>query len=324
MTDTIASLISLAIIIAPFYFAIRFFRKRSDKKVKRAIEQHRIRSGYSNESNQVKDKVFIPSNKIVFTYLGPEGPTRKEILGHYRSEYILEGYDLNSQEVDFYVIEDILGFLEGTEKIYESLKSDPNIFIESGLEELEAHQSANSVDKTHKRWDESNPNEVFFKYKNSDGEIKDRVVLLQSYDAPYLKGICKLANGMRTFREDRIQTYYKDSKKRIESFKFNPHYDRELISISFLGFPDDEFEQHKLKGSIYNYRALKTVTNNTAIIVANKELTPAQQTRADRYGCTFIEPENLHHFLETGEVQSTYQTSRVYEKDEVEYLNRGC
>ncbi len=304
MKEAIESLIALAIVVAPFYFVIRFFRKRSDKKVKRAIEQHRIRSGYGNESNQVEGEVFVPPNKIVFTYLGPDGPTRKEIIGHYRSEYLLEGYDLNSQEVDFYVIEDILGFLEGTEKIYESLKPDPNILTERELEDLEAYQSANSVDKNHKRWDESNPNEVFFKYKNSDGEIKDRVVLLQSYDDPYLKGICKLANGMRTFREDRIQTYYKDSRERIENFKVNPHYDRELISISFLGFPEDEFEQHKLKGSIYNYRALKTVTNNTAIIVANKELTPAQQARAEQYGCAFIEPENLHHFLETGEVQS--------------------
>lgn len=324
MKDAIVSLISLAIIIAPFYFVIRFFRKRSDKKVKRAIEQHRLQNGYSNEPNlveQVEDKVFNPSKNIIFIYLEDDKPVRKEIIGHYRSDYFLEGYNLKSQQVEYYEVEKIVGFLGDTESIYESLLGDPSLLTEDEILDLE-NKAQEIENKDHPQWDRNNPNEVFFKYRNSLGEIRDRVVLLLAFEDPYLKGICKVAKGIRTFREDRILTYYEDSRERIDRFKANPHNNRNIISISFIGFSDTEFDQYKLKGDIYNYRALKTITKNTALIVVNKELTPSQQDKAEQYGCAFVLPEDFSHFLETGEVQSVaYQEPDDDQEEEREYLN---
>lgn len=87
MKEAIESLIALAIVVAPFYFVIRFFRKRSDKKVKRAIEQLQA----DEDAREIQQALY-------------KDHTRRETqerLGNLNSDDDFEGFDIfNDPHID--------------------------------------------------------------------------------------------------------------------------------------------------------------------------------------------------------------------------------
>lgn len=286
-----------------YYFVSRSRRKKREKlMILQAIDLDQQNNSKADNINSLEQT----NKQIIFEYKDLDGTldTRK-IIPFFKSEYFLEGFCLETQKNELFEINRIASFKDGDKEKFESLGKDPSILSYEEAESLPIrNRTPITKDKSHKNWDERNPIEIFIRYENASGERKDRVIRLINYESNNITAHCKTANSMRTFRIDRIRAFYKDSKERLENFKTNPHFNRELLTISFLGFTDNIFNQYKQQGEIYNFRALKSVSKNTSIIVPNRELTESQQKRADDNHCAFIAPENFLHFLETGEVQA--------------------
>lgn len=305
MAEFIAFIITVFIFVGPIYLIIRFFQKRAQRKVKLVSE---INAHLEKEIATLKAQLDNTSKnnkkELVFDYRQNDEVQRVTIIPYHKSDNFVEGYCLDSKRVDVYDIKNIVMFLEDTEPIFNALGRDPSLLTDRELDQVNDSKSDPTYDysKGHRKWDENNPNEIFFRYRGSSGKAKDRVVRLINYEQGKINGYCNMANGLRTFNIDRIEAFYKDSEARLKKFRESPHHNRDVITISFIGFSNEDFEQYKSKGNIYNYRALKSVTDNTAIVVAENSLSPAQQKRAEKNSCAFISPNDFPHFLETGEV----------------------
>lgn len=295
----------LLFIVVIIYFIIRYNNKKIETKYKQEAEYRRA---IAPEVDIYSDDSF--KKQIVFRYRDWDGKTyKKRIIPFYKNEHFLEGYCLDTRENDLFTIDRIVSFGDGSRAKFEALGRDPSIMTHEEVADKESYRdtapkrkSATIENKGHKNWDEKNPTEIFFRYRNADGKTKNRVVQLINYDTQEIKGFCKMAKGIRTFKFDRIQTFYKDSKDRLEAFRTNPHFNRDILTISFVGFSDNQFEDYKDIGNIYNYRALKTITKNTSIVVYDNALTEAQTRRVEENQCALVKADNFAHFLETGEV----------------------
>lgn len=304
MTGFLA-LVAIGVII---YFIVRYNNNKATIKYQKEVD---YRKSVAPEVDIYSDESF--KKQIVFRYRDWDGKTyKKRIIPFYKNEHFLEGYCLDTRANDLFEINKIVGFEDGSRAKFEALSRDPSIMTHEEVADKESYRerppkrkSATIENKGHKNWDEDNPTEIFFRYRNADGKTKNRVVQLINYDTEEIKGFCKVAKGLRTFKFDRIQTFYKDSKDRLEAFRTNPHFNRDILTISFVGFGDSQFEDYKKKGAIYNYRALKTITKNTGIVVYDNALTDAQTKRAEENQCALLKADNFAHFLETGEVQSS-------------------
>lgn len=249
--------------------------------------------------------------QLIFTYTDWDDITEtKRIIPYYKSEYFLEGYCLDTEENALFDVNRIISFEDNGKEIFDSLTSDPSILTHDEVEDRSFYNSnsyqrpTNIEQKEHKDWDESNPFEIFIRYKNADGKTKNRVIVLINYDQKVINGYCKMAKGLRTFIFDRIQIFYKDSRDRLENFRSNTHFDRDILTISFVDCDEKTFVDYKAKGRIYNYRALKTITKNTSIVVFELELTESQIERAEENQCALVKADDFSHFLETGEIRA--------------------
>lgn len=300
-----AGFLVLIAIGAIIYFIVRYNTNKATTKYQEEID---YRKSVAPDVDIYSDESF--KKQIVFRYKDWDGKTyTKRIIPFYKNEHFLEGYCLDTRENDLFDIDKIVSFEDGSRRRFEALGRDPSIMTHEEVLDKASYQklvpvkkAVSSENKGHTDWNEENPTEIFFRYRNADGKTKNRIVQLINYDSEDIKGVCKMANGIRTFKVDRIQTYYKDSKDRLEAFRTNPHFNRDILTISFVGFSDEQFEDYKAKGSIYNYRALKTITKNTGIVVYDIDLTDAQTRRAEENRCALLKADNFSHFLETGEI----------------------
>ena len=153
--------------------------------------------------------------------------------------------------------------------------------------------------------------ETAFIYQDSKGNITARVITDISQTDEYLQGFCHTANGLRTFRKDRIV----EELKGTESIEVKLNYyisinpipkalskSHDLPDVCFTGFKNDDkkrlIEQAESKDMIIR----SSVTRNLNFLCCGYSAGPAKVKKARAQGVVTLSEVQFRELLETGEV----------------------